>query len=138
RGGTGEVVQLALTRGTAIVHVPLDPGSETRVLWAAFDPTVITVADDPTVARPLDLGHVDALLTGLLMPPPDEEEQRFLKRFLKERLRQIRTRICRSLSLRKRLRNRCSSSSGGGINSPVSSASTWPRSSGRATVGSSA
>ena len=25
RGGTGEVVQLALTRGTAIIHVPLDP-----------------------------------------------------------------------------------------------------------------
>lgn len=40
RGGTGEVVQLALTRGTAIVHVPLDPSSETRLLWAAFDPTV--------------------------------------------------------------------------------------------------
>jgi hypothetical protein len=93
RGGTAEVVQLALTRGTAIVHVPLDPGSETRVLWAAFDPTVVTVADDPGVSRPLDADHVDALLTGLLMPPPDEEEQRFLKRFLKERLRQIRARI---------------------------------------------
>jgi hypothetical protein len=93
RGGTAEVVQLALTRGTAIVHVPIDPASDTRVLWAAFDPTVVTVTDDPTVARPLDLGHVDALLTGLLMPPPDEEEQRFLKRFLKERLRQIRARI---------------------------------------------
>ena len=93
RGGTAEVVQLALTRGTAIVHVPLDPASETRVLWSAFDPTVVTVADDPSVARPLDAEHVDALLTGLLMPPPDAEEQRFLKRFLKERLRQIRTRI---------------------------------------------
>ena len=93
RGGTAEVVQLALTRGTAIVHVPLDPGSDSRVLWSAFDPTVLTVADDPGVSRPLDLPHVDALLTGLLMPPPDPQEQRFLKRFLKERLRQIRTRI---------------------------------------------
>jgi hypothetical protein len=93
RGGTAEVVQLALTRGTAIVHVPLDPGSETRVLWSAFDPTVLTVADDPAVSRPLDHHHVDALLTGLLMPPPDAHEQRFLRRFLKERLRQIRTRI---------------------------------------------
>jgi hypothetical protein len=93
RGGTAEVVQLALTRGTAIVHVPLDPESETRVLWAAFDPTVVTVADDPGVSRPLDADHVDALLTGLLMPPPDQEEQRFLKGFLKERLRQIRARI---------------------------------------------
>jgi hypothetical protein len=93
RGGTAEVVQVALTRGTAIVHVPLDRGSETRLLWAAFDPTVITVADDPGVTRPLDYDHVYAVLNGLLMPPPDAPEQRFLKRFLKERPRQIRTRI---------------------------------------------
>ncbi|HEX5259357.1 MAG TPA: hypothetical protein VFW35_11345 [Sphingomicrobium sp.] len=93
RGGTAEVVQLALTRGTAIVHVPLDAGSETRVLWAAFDPTVVTVADDPGVARPLDAEHVDTLLAGLLMPPPDKGEQHFLKHFLKERPRPIRARI---------------------------------------------
>ena len=54
RGGTGEVVQLALTRGTAIIHVPLAPGGDTRILWSAFDPTVVTVADDPGVARPLE------------------------------------------------------------------------------------
>ncbi len=93
RGGTGEVVQLALTRGTAIVHVPLAPGADVRILWSAFDPTVLTVADDPGVTRPLERGDVDALLRGLLMPPPDEQEQRFLKRFLKERLRWLRARI---------------------------------------------
>ena len=93
RGGTADVVQGALTRGTAIVHVPLDPDSEARLLWAAFDPTVVTVADDPSVTRPLDRQNVEKLLTGLLMPPVDAHEQRFLKRFLGERLRQIRTRI---------------------------------------------
>ncbi len=93
RGGTGEVVQLALTRGTAIIHVPLEPEQEARVLWAAFDPTVVTIADDPGVARPLDRHDVDALLTGLLMPPIDEREQNFLKGFARERLRQYRTRI---------------------------------------------
>jgi hypothetical protein len=93
RGGTGEVVQLALTRGTAIVHVPLAPGGDTRILWSAFDPTVLTVADDPGVARPLERGDVDALLHGLLMPPPDKQEQRFLHRFLTERLRWLRARI---------------------------------------------
>jgi hypothetical protein len=93
RGGTGEVVQLALTRGTAIVHVPLSPGGDTRILWSAFDPTVVTVADDPGVARPLASEDVDALLRGLLMPPPDRQEQRFLKRFLSERVRRIRARI---------------------------------------------
>ena len=91
RGGTGDVVQLALTRGTAIVHVPLDPKSEVRLLWAAFDPTVVTVADDPGVSRALDRQDVDALLTGLLMPPADE--QSFLKRFTFERLRHFRARI---------------------------------------------
>jgi hypothetical protein len=93
RGGTGEVVQLALTRGTAIIHVPLAPGGDTRILWSAFDPTVVTVADDPGVARPLERADVDALLAGLLMPPPNEQEQNFLKRFLRERLRRIRARI---------------------------------------------
>jgi hypothetical protein len=93
RGGTGEVVQFALTRGTAIIHVPVDPSSESRVLWSAFDPTVVTLADDPGVARPLDRTAVDALLTGLLMPPPDRQEQHFLRRFLSERLPRIRARI---------------------------------------------
>ena len=93
RGGTGEVVQLALTRGTAIIHVPLSPGGDTRVLWSAFDPTVLTVADDPTVARPLERGDVDKLLRGLLMGPPDEVEQAFLRKFLSERSPRMRARV---------------------------------------------
>ena len=93
RGGTGEVVQLALTRGTAIVHVPLSPGGDTRILWSAFDPAVVTVADDPSVARPLAREDVNTLLRGLLMGPRDEEERRFLNRFLSERVRRIRARI---------------------------------------------
>jgi len=93
RGGTGEVVQLALTRGTAIVHVPLETDCDTRLLWSAFDPTVVTVADDPAVARPLDREAMDTLLAGLLMPPPDQQELKFLRQFLKERLRRIRARI---------------------------------------------
>ena len=93
RGGTGEVVQLALTRGTAIAHLPLDPDAPPRLLWSAFDPTVVTLADEPEVERPADRPSVDALLRGLMMPPPDEVEQRFRRRFASERLRSIRTRI---------------------------------------------
>jgi hypothetical protein len=93
RGGTGEVVQLAITRGTAVIHLPLDPAAEPRLLWSAFDPTVLTFFDDPTAERPLDRPDMDVLLKGLLMPPPDEQEQEFLKRFTRERLRNIRTRI---------------------------------------------
>ena len=93
RGGTGEVVQYALTHGTAVIHVPLDPQQDVRLLWSAFDPAVLTIADDPSIERPLHEHEMDALLTGLLMPPPDEQEQRFLKRFCSERLRAIRPRI---------------------------------------------
>jgi hypothetical protein len=93
RGGTGEVVQFALSRGTAIIHVPLVPGGDTRILWSAFDPTVVTIADDPAVARSMERAAVDALLRGLLMPPPDAQEQRFFKRFCAERLPRVRARI---------------------------------------------
>jgi hypothetical protein len=93
RGGTGEVVQLAITRGTAVIHLPPESDAPARLLWSAFDPTVLTTADEPTVERPLDRPDMDALLQGLLMPPPDEQEQDFLKRFTHERLRHIRARI---------------------------------------------
>ena len=93
RGGTGEVAMLAITHGTAVIHVPPDPDTSPRVLWSAFDPSVLTVADDPTVERPLDREDMDAMLAGLLMPPPDEHELRFLKRFSNERLRNIRIRF---------------------------------------------
>jgi hypothetical protein len=93
RGGTGEVVQFALSRGTAIVHVPVDSAAEPRLLWSAFDPAVVTLADDPEVTRAVMREDVDALLSALLMPPPAGQEQRFLKRFLSERLPRIRARI---------------------------------------------
>ena len=93
RGGTGEVVQFALSRGTAIIHVPVDGKTEARLLWSAFDPSVVTLADDPEVTRPVARPDVDALLTALLMPPPNDVEQRFFKRFATERLPRIRARI---------------------------------------------
>ena len=93
RGGTGEVAIFAITRGTAVVHVQPDPAVPPRLLWSAFDPAVLTLADDPGIERPLNRENMDAMLTGLLMPPPDESEQTFLKRFSRERLRHIRMRI---------------------------------------------
>jgi len=93
RGGTGEVVQLAITRGTAVIHLPPSPAAPSRLLWAAFDPTVLTTADEQTAERPLDRPDMDALLNGLLMPPPDEQEQDFLKQFNNEKMRPIRARI---------------------------------------------
>ena len=93
RGGTGEVVQLAITRGTAVIHLPLEQDAPARVVWSAFDPAVLTLADEPGAERPLDRAAMDAMLQGLLMPPPNEQEQDFLKRFTRERLRSVRVRI---------------------------------------------
>jgi hypothetical protein len=93
RGGTAEVVQLALTRGAAIIHLPLSGATEPRLLWSAFDPTVVTIADDRAIERPLHREQVDAVLTGLLMPPNDPQELRFLEQFQRERLRNFRARI---------------------------------------------
>ena len=62
-------------------------------MWSAFDPAVLTVADDPGVERDLNREGVDALLAGLLLPPPNAEEKAFLARFCDERSRALRTRI---------------------------------------------
>ena len=72
RGGTGEVVQFAITRGTAVVHLPMGADAPARVLWSAFDPVVLTIADEEAAERPLSRSSMDALLRGLLMPPPSE------------------------------------------------------------------
>jgi hypothetical protein len=93
RGGTGEVVQLAITRGTAIIHIPLNLDKPDRLLWSAFDPTVITVADDPSAEREVDPASVDDLLRGLLMPPPDPQEHEFYRKFESERVRKVRARM---------------------------------------------
>jgi hypothetical protein len=93
RGGTGEVVQIAITRGTAIAHIPIDPSVHPRLLWAAFDPSVLTQADETTAERPLDQENVNALLGALMLPPPDREDRENADDFARERLRKFRTRI---------------------------------------------
>jgi hypothetical protein len=93
RGGTGEIVQIAITRGTAIAHVPVQASMPPRLLWAAFDPMVLTQADEMTAERPLDRANVDALLNALLLPPPDEQDRKFADDFVHERLRHFRARI---------------------------------------------
>lgn len=93
RGGTGEVVELAVSRGTPVAHIPPEPGRPARLLWAAFDPVVDTLGDDPMAERPLDREHVETMLEALLIPPPDPQEQQFLARFRRERLPRFRPRI---------------------------------------------
>jgi hypothetical protein len=92
RGGTAEVVQLAIERGTAVIHLPVD-GTDTRLLWSAFDPLVRTERPDELAQRPFDATHAERMLGALLLPPADPVERQFLKRFAGERQRRIRARI---------------------------------------------
>lgn len=93
RGGTAEVVELAIKRGTPVIHLPVDGKSSPRLLWSAFDPVVVTERPDDMAQRPFDTEHVERMLTALLLPPVDPQERGFLKRFLGERPRRLRARI---------------------------------------------
>ena len=87
RGGTAEVVQMAITRGRPVIHLSPETDGPPKLLWAAFDPVVDTSGVDPMSERPFDADHVERMLRALLLPPPDEREDRFLARFFAERLR---------------------------------------------------
>ena len=74
-GGTAEVVQLAIRRGTPVLHLPID-GTPARLLWSAFDPMVVTERPQPTAQRPFDEAHVDQTLAVELLPPIGSERAR--------------------------------------------------------------
>ena len=93
RGGTGEVVELAVTRGNPVVHIWPQPDRPTRILWAAFDPVVDTMGDDPMAERTANREHVEIMLRAMLIPPPAQQERQFLARFMRERLPHFRYRI---------------------------------------------
>jgi hypothetical protein len=93
RGGTGEVVELALTRGTPLVHVPVDPEQPLGLRWSAFDPSVVTHRADKPIERPFTPEHLDLVLTGLLSPPPDRNERAFIATFQSERSRRWKARV---------------------------------------------
>ena len=94
RGGTGEIVELALQRGTAIVHLPVDSATDAKILWSAFDPNVLTRSrHDAHVHRPLDDEHLGLLLIAMLALPPDANERRFYAQFARERQRRFRARL---------------------------------------------
>lgn len=94
RGGTGEIVELAVGRGTAIIHLPVDSRAPSKILWSAFDPNVVTrTGHDANVHRPFDREHVALLLTGMLALPPDTRERAFYAQFVRERQRRFRARL---------------------------------------------
>ncbi|HVU30454.1 MAG TPA: hypothetical protein VHE36_08650 [Sphingomicrobium sp.] len=93
RGGTAEVVQMAITRGRPVIHMPPEPDAPARILWAAFDPVVDTSGIDPMSERDFDKDHIDRMLTAMLLPPPDQRERKFLAHFFGERMPRFRFRV---------------------------------------------
>jgi hypothetical protein len=93
RGGTGEVVDLALTRGTPLVHLPVTADGPATLRWSAFDPAVLTRKAGSQTQRPFDEAQLQKLLTALLAPPPDPRERAFLNAFQNERNRRWRSRL---------------------------------------------
>jgi hypothetical protein len=93
RGGTAEVVSLALSRGAPVVHLSSTPGKPPMLRWAAFDPTVVTDRDEPTIERPFEQDNVDRLVEALVAPPPDPRERVYAERYQAERNRRWKVRI---------------------------------------------
>jgi hypothetical protein len=93
RGGTAEVVQMAIARGRPVIHIAPEPDAPAKLLWAAFDPVVDTSGVDPMSERPFDDDHIERMLKALLLPPADEREHRFLAGFFAERMPRFRYRF---------------------------------------------
>ena len=94
RGGTGEVVQIALLEGTPILHVPVDPAQPPRLLWSGFDPHVCTTRENCHAAA---LGYggeaLDEVLGAILRPPEDPRERAFISAYYGERERRLHLRL---------------------------------------------
>ena len=93
RGGTAETVDLALTRGTPILHIPIDAALPTTLLWSAFDPVVVTPAGDQACGRAATTEALRAMLAAMLAPPTAETERSFAEGFLGETGRLLRWRV---------------------------------------------
>lgn len=93
RGGTGEVVELAMARGTPVVHIPVDPAEPPTILWSAFDPAIVSVNSSIATRRRFDTPQIERLLALILAPPEDARERDDLRYFLDERDRKVRARV---------------------------------------------
>lgn len=91
RGGTGEIVALALRRGMPVIHLPVD-GKTSRILWSGLGSFVS--ADDIATVPAVELGEetLQAVLTELLAPPADPRERSFAANFFAEREWRVRAR----------------------------------------------
>ncbi len=94
RGGTGEVVQIALLEGTPILHLPIDPTAPVRLLWSGFDPHVCTTRENcHAAAGDYSRDALDGVLGTILLPPADPRERKFIGKYYGERERRLNARL---------------------------------------------
>jgi hypothetical protein len=94
RGGTGEVVQIALLEGTPILHLPIDPAQPMRLLWSGLDPHVCTTRENCHAAVVAYSGEaLDDVLGAILRPPADPRERSFIRAYYGERERRLHLRL---------------------------------------------
>lgn len=93
RGGTAEVVQLAVASGVPVIHVkPAE--DQVALLWSGFDPHIVTRnGHDGQIRRPFTADHLEAALEAILSPPADLVELKHLDDFRSERDHRYRLRI---------------------------------------------
>ena len=93
RGGTGEVVDLALRRGKPVIHLPIDPDAPPRLIWGGLDPLVAPTQTADAAARDYDAGLLDLVMGRLFAPPDIAQERDQLATFLDEPERTVHPRI---------------------------------------------
>ncbi len=94
RGGTAEVVHMAVAQGTPVIHIPADGEHPMGLLWSGFDPNVVTRSgDDRGVRQPFEQELLGRMIAALLTPPPVPNERIFYDRFRNEKSRRVRGRI---------------------------------------------
>jgi hypothetical protein len=94
RGGTGEVVQIALLQGTPILHVPIDLAKPLRLLWSGLDPHVCTTRENCHAASvTYDSAALDAVLGAILRPPEDPRERDYIRDYYGEHERRLNPRF---------------------------------------------
>ena len=94
RGGTAEIVEQAVGAGVPVIHVPVQSGRTTDILWTAFDPRVMTRSGhERAIRRPLDAARINWAIEAIIGPPADLAERRHFHDFLNERGHRLSARI---------------------------------------------
>jgi hypothetical protein len=93
RGGTAEVVDLAVRKAKPLVRIPVDQGTPLDLRWGAFEPSFVTDASDPATIRAFSASELDNLVERLIAPPSDPRERAFVLEFLGEHRRPWKLRI---------------------------------------------